>query len=329
MRHLISTAGMATMLGATVALAEVPRVATDIAPVQSLAAQVMGSLGEPAVILPPGASPHGYAMRPSEAQALAKADVVFWIGEGLTPWLERPLASLAGSAAVVELSEAPGVTRLPYRQGATFEAHHHDGDAGEDEAAEGADHDYEDALAGHEHEDAADHDHHGDDPHLWLDPGNARAWLTAMAEALAAADPQNAAAYRANAAAAVGEIDRLEGEIAAEMAPLHDLRFIVFHDAFQYYEHRFGLQAAGAISLGDARDPGAARVAEIRDLVRDQDIACVAAEPQFKPGLVATVTEGTGAKTTVLDPIGVGLAPGPELYRTLLRNIAAGFEACE
>ncbi|WP_116133093.1 zinc ABC transporter substrate-binding protein [Tropicimonas sp. IMCC34043] len=316
MRQSIPTLALTAMLSASAAFAEVPKVATDIAPVQSLAAQVMAGLGAPELILPPGASPHGYSMRPSEARSLADADLVFWVGEALTPWLEKPLESLAGNAEVVELAEVPGVTQLSFREGAAFAPHDHDAEeehVGDQEPPD---------------EEGHAHSHHGLDPHMWLDPDNAKAWLMAMAEALAAADPDNAATYRANAAAAVERLGAEQAQLAAELAPVQGMRFILFHDAFQYFEHRFGLTAAGAISLGDAVDPGAARVTAIRDLVRDEDIACVAAEPQFSPALVATVTEGTGAKTTVLDPIGVGLNPGPEMYGTLLQNLAQGFLAC-
>jgi zinc transport system substrate-binding protein len=308
------------------ALAQGLRVAADIAPIQSLVAQVMGPLGTPDLILPPGASPHGHAMRPSQARSLARADVVFWTGDDLSPWLHGPLETLAGKARVVDLSTVPGVTLLELREGAAFGAHDH-GDHDADGAAQGDDDhpDHETHAVGH---DEADHADHGHDPHSWLDPENAKVWLQAMAETLGTADPGNAAAYEANATAAAARISALTDQISADLAPLADLRFVVFHDAYQYFEHRFGLTATAAISLSDASDPSASRVAEVRRAVSELDVTCVAAEPQFNPALVRTVAEGSAVTATVLDPVGADLAPGPELYGTLLRQMADGFLTC-
>ncbi|MEX3315043.1 zinc ABC transporter substrate-binding protein [Sulfitobacter sp. PS-8MA] len=326
--------------------ADVPAVATDIAPVQALVAQVMKGVGEPALIVPPAASPHGYAMRPSEARALSGADLVVWVGPALTPWLAEPLETLAGEAQHLALMAQPGTRVLGFREGARFEAHDHGDDEGhgdvhhEDEGHdhEGHDHDGHD-HEGHNHEghadeahaDPAGHDGHGhgsDDPHVWLDPRNGQLWLGQIAVTLAELDPDNAAQYRANAAAAQAELAALEGEIAERLAPVKDRPFIVFHDAYHYFEARFDIEAVGAISENDARTPGAARVAELRELVRDSGAKCVFAEPQFNPGLIAAVSEGQGIKTGTLDPIGAELAPGAGLYTDLLRGMAEGMANC-
>ena len=175
-----------------VAAAEVPSVAVDIPPVHSLVERVMGDLGTPQLVIQPGASPHGYAMRPSEAEALAQADVVFWVSDGLTPWLAKARQSLAPDAQQVELMESAGTQRLTYRQGATLEAHDHD-EHHEHEEHEG--HGHHEGHDGHEHEQHAGHDHHdhsGWDPHGWLDPVNAQAWLDAIATSLAELDPDTA-----------------------------------------------------------------------------------------------------------------------------------------
>ncbi|SFC01897.1 zinc ABC transporter substrate-binding protein [Tropicimonas isoalkanivorans] len=320
-----------------VAMAEVPSVATDIAPIHSLVAKVMGELGAPSLIVPPGASPHGYAMRPSEARALSEADLVVWAGEGLEPWLSKSIASLAGDAEALELLEVPGTQLHEFRSNDLFEheeaahagavqhasegdhadEHHHDHD---DEEAEN---DHHDGEGDHDH-----HDHHGTDPHAWLDPANAQVWLTAIAEALSAIDPENGTAYADNAAAAQAELATLGADITDELAPLGDVRFIVLHDAFQYFERRFGLQAVGALSLGDAADPTAARVAALRDEVRRAGVSCMVTEPQFNAALVDTVAEGANVKTVVLDPLGVSHDPGQGLYTATLRDIADGFATC-
>lgn len=305
---------MAAALALVAAQAQAaPTVATDIAPVHALAARVMQGLGEPTLLLPPGASPHGYALRPSDAAALEGAAVVFWVGEALTPWLERSIAALAARATVVELAAAPGVTLLPLREDARFAAHGHDNHA---------------AGAGGEH---ADHGHgHGDgfDPHLWLDPANAALWLDAMAATLAQADPANAAAYAANAAAGRQELAALKVELDATLAPVRGRGFIVAHDAYQYFEAAFAVPAAGAVALSDARAPGAARISEIRAAIEAAQVACVFTEPQLSPALTATLVEGTGARSGVLDPLGAGLAPGAALYPALLRGVAASLADC-
>lgn len=307
-------------LAAQPALAEPPAVATDIPPVHSLVARVMLGIGAPSLILPPGASPHGYSMRPSEARTLADADVVVWTGEALTPWLARAIDTLAPDAGTVELLDLAGTTLLGFREGATFEHRAHD-DAGHGAAkGEGAGPDADGAHQGHAHGAV--------DPHAWLAPANAKLWLDAIAAALGTADPDNAENYARNAADAKAELDALTQEISATLGPVSGRPFIVFHDAYHYFESSFGLQAAGAISLGDATTPSPARIAEIRATVRETGARCVFAEPQFAADLIATVVEGTDARAAVLDPLGAMLAPGPELYSALMRQLADDLRAC-
>jgi zinc transport system substrate-binding protein len=267
-------------------------------------------------------------MRPSEAAALNDADLVVWVGDALSPWLEGPLETLAGKAAQIELLEVPGTVLMDYREGATFAAHDH-GDHGHDhkEGHAGHDHghDHKEDHAGHDHDHA--HDHSGTDSHAWLDPVNGQLWLGAIAAELARLDPDNAATYAANAAAGQAELVALEAELAARMAPLAGTGFVVFHDAYQYFEQRFGLQAAGAISLSDASAPSAARIAELQKAVRDLNVACIFSEPQFDAGLIETVFEGQ-ARIGVLDPLGQDLTPGAGLYAAMLRQMGDAFETC-
>jgi zinc transport system substrate-binding protein len=330
-------AGAASAALATAAPASAsPTVVTDIPAVHALVSTVMQGVGEPEMILPPGASPHGYAMRPSEAAALQSADVVVWIGEALTPWLERAIDTLAPDAVSVELLAAPGATTHEFRDGATFEKHDHDHDEHEEHAHDDHAHD-ETAAADHDHEDDAHdapahddhaHDHDGVDPHAWLDPENGKVWLDAIAAALSAADPVNAGAFFQNAAAGKAELDALIADISADLAPVRDRGFVVFHDAYQYFEARFGVEATGAISLGDAAAPSPARVAEIKGAIEAMDAACVFSEPQFEPALVETVIEGTNARSGVLDPLGAKLPLGPSLYPALLSNMRDSLLDC-
>jgi zinc transport system substrate-binding protein len=283
-----------------------PDVVASIAPVHSLVARVMQGAGVPHLLLPPGASPHDHALRTSDAAALERAALVFWVGPRLERWLMRSLTTLASGARVVRLADTPGLTRLALREGAVFEAHDH----GPEPAA------------------APDHGEDESDPHLWLDPMNAKLWLDDIAAALAEADRSNRALYLTNAEAARAELDALAAEIDARLAPVRGRPFVVFHDSFHYFEHRFGIEAAGAVALGDARAPGPARIARIRNRIHALGTVCLFREPQFRPALVDTVAEGAGVRIALLDPLGASLRPGPDLYPELLRGLADSLAGC-
>jgi zinc transport system substrate-binding protein len=321
---LVSTAFLSLSFGQPVLAdtsAQALRVATDIPPVHSLVAQVMGDLGTVDLVMRPGASPHSYAMRPSEAAALAGADVVFWIGEPLTPWLGKSLSTLATDARVVELLDVAGTTTLAFREGVTFEHDEHDDE--EVGAHNDDDHDSDD------HEEEEHHDHHeGVDPHAWLDPENGKIWLDAIAAELGQLDPVNAAQYRQNAMTAKAELEGLIAGIHARLEPHSEARFVVFHDAYHYFENRFGVSALGAISLGDASDPSPSRIVQIRQAVVDANVSCVFAEPQFNTDLITAVTEGTQARTALIDPLGVGIETGAAHYKKTLSQITDSMVAC-
>jgi len=290
-RTLLSLSLTATLMGGT-AIAETPQVAVDIAPLHSLVARVMEGVGTPDLIVQPGASPHEYSLRPSEASALQNADLVFWIGPDLTPWLTDTIETLAPDADVTVLLEAEGTTELEFRESALFEAHDHDdhADEGHDDHDDHDDH----AEAGHD-----GHNHGAHDPHAWLSPKNAMTWLNVIAGELSAADPENAGAYFTNAAEGRAEIETLIAEVTATLDPVRD-----------------------------ASDPSPARVAEIQGRIADQGIDCVLAEPQFNPGLIETVLNGTDAQTGILDPLGSDLEPGSALYPQLIRNLSAALAGC-
>lgn len=337
-RKLLLQSITAALMGGT-AMADAPKVAVDIAPVHSLVARVMEGVGTPDLVIPAGASPHEYNLRPSEASALQEADLVFWIGEDLTPWLEGAVETLSDGATVTTLLESDGTVLLDFRENTLFEAHDHgdhddhghDDDHAEDEKHDEHDHEEEHAHDDHGHDDHADHDDHGHgehDPHAWLSPANAEVWLNVIAAQLSAADPDNAGAYFANAAAAREEMAALSDEVAETLKPVQGGRFIVFHDAYQYFEDAFDFRASGAISLGDATDPSPARISDIQGRIREEGIECVLTEPQFNPGIVATVLDGTEAKTAVIDPLGSDLDPGVELYPQVIRNLANSLAEC-
>lgn len=359
-RKLLPLCVTAGLLGGT-AIADVPTVAVDIAPVHSLVAMVMEGVGTPSLIVQAGASPHEYSLRPSQAAALQGADLVFWLGADLTPWMEGAIATLATDAAITTLLEADGTKLLDFREGALFEAHDHDDhddhddhahdDHGHDDHAhdDHAEHDHEEVKAeahddhdhdhaeakddahahdDHAHDEHAGHDHGAHDPHAWLSIENATTWLNLIAAQLSAADPDNAGTYFANAATARAAMETLSDDIGTTLDPVRGGSFIVFHDAYQYFEDDFGFPASGAISLSDASDPSPARISGIRARISAEGVDCVLAEPQFNPGLVATVLDGTEAGTGIIDPLGSALEPGPALYPQLMRNMAQTLVDC-
>lgn len=310
-------AALATGLLLSSPAAASPEVVADVAPIHSIVANVMEGAGEPHLLLPPGASPHHYALHPSEAAALERADVVFWVGEAYTPWLADPIATLAADARALALEDAPGLRLLPTRKSGPF-AH-----APHDEAG------HVDEDHGHAHGHAEGrHEHEAIDGHLWLDPLNAAAIARAAADALADADPAHADLYRRNAESFAAEMDALVARLDDALTQAEGRRFVVFHDAYQYFEDRFDLPASGSIALHDADQPSAARMAEIRDRIRAEQVACVFAEPQFPASLIATAVEGTGARRGSLDPIGVDFEPGPGFYPLLISGLAADLLAC-
>ena len=343
-RTLIALSISVTLMGGT-SSADTPQVVTDIAPVHSLVARVMEGVGAPELIVQPGASPHEYSLRPSEASALQDADIVFWIGPDLTPWLTDTIETLAPDADVTTLLELDKTIELEFRESALFEAHDHDDHGDDDHDDHNDDHgeeahedhdDHDDEEKDHadhddDHEGHDDHEAHGHgahDPHAWLSPKNAMTWLNVIAGELSAADPDNAGAYFANAAAGRVEMESLVGEVNTTLEPVRNGQFIVFHDAYQYFENDFDFPASGAISLSDASDPSPARIAEIQGRIAEEGIDCVLAEPQFNPGLVATVLDGTEATTGILDPLGSELEPGSALYPQLIRNLSIALAGC-
>ena len=308
------------MAGSSNAMAA-PNVVVSIKPIHSLVAAIMQGVGEPQLIVDGGASPHTFSLKPSNAKAIEGADIVFWVGHGLEAFLEKPLESLASKAEVVELDDAPGLEKLKFREGGPFEAHDH----GDEEAG----HDHEKEEHDHAHvEEGHDHDHGEYDMHLWLDPLNAKAMAAEIEKTLLAADPANAAAYQENARKLMENLDALNTEITTTIAPIKDKPFVVFHDAYQYFEHRYDVKTAGSITVSPETMPGAERIKQIHAKVTELGATCVFAEPQFEPKLVRVVTEGTKAKSGTLDPEAATLDAGPDLYFQLMRGIATSLKDC-
>ncbi len=309
------TAATATVLALAAAgapvRAEAPRVVVTIKPIHALVASVMDRIGTPALLLSGSMSPHGVSLRPSQARMLAESEMVIWTGPALEQSVAKIVRNLAGKAVSVPLQDAPGVRLLKLREGGIWELDEHDHGHGHGEEEGGED------------EERADID-----SHIWLDPVNAIAMTRAIGEALAGADAANAAAYRANAAATVGRLKALDAEIAKTLRPIRGKRYIVFHDAYQYFERRYGLKPAGSITIDPHRVPSPRRLFDIRTRILERGASCVFREPQFEPKIVNVLVRGTSAKVGTLDPVGAGLPAGNDAYATLLRRLVAGLRAC-
>ena len=306
------------------------QVVASIKPVHSLVSAVMAGVGEPHLIIRGHSSPHTFTMRPSDAAALEDAHIVFMVGDTMETALAGPVDALAGHARVVRLADAPGLVLRPVREGGAFEEHDHDshGHEGMDDHADHDDHDdhADDDDHGHAHD---DHDDHGPfDMHVWLDPINGWTMARTIAGTLAEIDPANATTYEANVDALLHRLDHLTEEIAQEVAPARGVPFFVFHDGYRYFEDRFGLSAAGSVVISPDRAPGARRISELRDKVHEMGVVCVFDEPQFDERLVRTVMEGSDVRAGTVDPLGAAIEDGPELYFTLLRNMATAFKDC-
>jgi len=276
-----------------------PKVLVSIKPIHSIVAAVMGDTGKPDLLIGGNASPHSYALKPSDARKIASAQAIFWVGPVLETFLQRPFATLAPKARIVALSEADGVLRVPARRGGLWQA-----------AA-----DHPDKLT-------------GIDGHNWLDPRNASAMAHAVADTLSSIDRERAAIYERNADAFEARMQHLDIVLARELAPVRPKAYIVFHDAFHYFELRYGLSPAGAVTVAADRPVGARRIQSLRNTIKRAHAICVFSTPQYPPKLVSTLTEGTDARIGVLDDIGADIPAGPSLYETLMHRIAGSLVAC-
>ncbi|MBF0309958.1 MAG: zinc ABC transporter substrate-binding protein [Magnetococcales bacterium] len=286
-----------------------PKVETSIRPLHALVSGVMAGVGEPGVLVRGAASLHTYSLRPSEARRIAEAEVIFWVGEELELFLRKPLRH-AVRARVVALGEVEGLNRLTYRQGQEWE----EGEAAEEHDGEGDDH---------------HHHHDGYDGHIWLDPENGKILVATMGKILSEIDPENAARYGENVTRMHARLDALREELQARLAPVRERPFVVFHDAYHYFEKRFGLKAVGRVALDPERKPGAKHLKALRERLEGAGAVCLFAEPQFEPRMVETLIRGTRVAKGILDPEGVTeQAEGEEGYFRLMRNLASGLVEC-
>jgi len=294
------------------------KVVTSIKPLHSLASYLMDGVGKPDLIVDGYATPHGFSMKPSHAKMLQDADLIFWVGEDLENFLEKPLNSIAKKAEKIELMDINGLNVLSFRERNIFDEHD-DHDDHEGHAKKKKD----------DHDDHDDHEGHGHgeyDPHIWLDPINAKVILKEMTEHLIENDSKNASTYKSNLDKALKDIDKLTMNVMTELN--QSVSSIVFHDAYQYFEKRFNVNILGAFTVNTDVMPGAEQLAQIREIIEHDKVSCVFSEPQFNPDIIKAVAKDMNIKTGVIDPLGATLDPGRDLYFDLIRNMSASFKGC-
>ena len=292
-------------------------VVTTIKPLHSLISNVMKGVGEPSLIIEGTSNPHNFVLKPSHAKLLEDADIIFWIGEDLEAFMEKPLSSLAKDAEKISFIELGTIEKLKFREDNIFEHDDHE---------DHEDHDDHDGHKEDEHDDHDEHNHGEFDAHLWLDPVNAKKMVIEISHELSELDPANKNTYMANADKTIEDLDRLIKEVNRSLSK--DISYVVFHDAYQYFEKRFGVTSAGALTLNPDVLPGAKQIIDIQNLIKEKNIKCIFSEPQYNPKIIETLANDTNILTGTMDPLGANLDSGATMYIKLIMNIANSIKNC-
>ena len=325
------------------------KVVTSIKPIHSLVSYIMEGVGSPDLIVDGYNSPHGFSLKPSHAKMLQEANIVIYVGEGVEEFLEKPLESIASNAVKFELLGQSGIKKLKFRERNIFGDHDDHDDHGHDKKAKKEDHDDHDdhdkKAKKEDHDDHDDHDKkakkddhddhghddhghgHGEfDPHIWLDPMNAKIIVKKVTNQLSKLDKENSSIYKSNSKKALKELDQMIKEVKSDVNK--DAKVVVFHDAYQYFEKRFNVNIIGALTVNTDVLPGAEQLAEIREVIEHEKVTCVLSEPQFNPDIVETIAKDTNISSGVLDPLGATLDSGKTLYFNLIKNISTSLKSC-
>ncbi|WP_429072604.1 zinc ABC transporter substrate-binding protein ZnuA [Aeromonas veronii] len=288
-------------------------VLTTIKPLGFIAAAITDGVSEPKVLLPTGASPHDFSLRPSDIRSINSADLVVWVGPELEGFMAKPLANHPHALA---LTQVEGMPLFNYATQDSHDSHDHD------------DHDH----AAHEHGDHDEghegHHHEGVDPHIWLGPTQAKVIAKAIASELGKLDPANQARYDANLAAFDTKVDAKDKVIAGQMKAVNEKGYFVFHEAYGYWERHYGMSSKGHFTVSPERRPGAKTLVDIRKALEEKQASCIYAEPQFSPAVIESVARNTGAKVLLLDEVGEQVPLGPDGYPQFMQQLADAFAQC-
>ena len=286
------------------------KVVTSIKPIHSLVSYIMDGVEKPDVMVDGYNSPHNFTLKPSHAKMLENADLVIWVGEDLETFLEKPLNTIAKKAKKIEVMDLKGIQKLEFREKNIFEKHD----------------DHKEKNGHKEHDGHEGHAHGKYDPHVWLDPINAKVIIKEITNQLIQLDSKNSSTYKSNSELALADIDKLLKDTKKKLNK--DLRFVVFHDAYQYFENRFDIQVLGALTVNADVMPGAEQLSEIREVIEHEKVNCLFSEPQFNPSIMESIAKDTKIKTGILDPLGARLDKGKNLYFDLLNDMATSFIGC-
>ncbi len=294
----------------------------------------MDGVGKPDVIVDGYNSPHGFSLKPSHAKMIENADLIIWVGEDLEAFLEKPLNTIAKKAVNIEIMNLSGIKKLKFREKNIFEGHDDHGHGHKEKKHDDHGHGHKEKKHDDHGHKKAKHDDHGHDkhahgehdPHVWLDPMNAKVIIKEIENQLVKLDPDNSSKYKANSKKAQSELDNLTKNIKRDLK--ENLRFVVFHDAYQYFENRFGIKVLGALTVNPDVLPGAEQLSEIREVIKHEKVNCLFSEPQFNPAIIKSIAKDTKIKTGVLDPLGATLDKGKGMYSELLQSMYSSFKGC-
>ena len=290
-------------------------VLTTIKPLGFIAAAITDGVSEPKVLLPTGASPHDFSLRPSDIRSINSADLVVWVGPELEGFMAKPLAN---HPHALTLTQVEGMPLFNYATQDSHDSHDHDD---HDHAAhEHGNHDHDEGHEGHHHE--------GVDPHIWLGPTQAKVIAKAIASELGKLDPANQARYDANLAAFDTKVDAKDKVIAGQMKAVNEKGYFVFHEAYGYWERHYGMSSKGHFTVSPERRPGAKTLVDIRKALEEKQASCIYAEPQFSPAVIESVARNTGAKVLLLDEVGEQVPLGPDGYPQFMQQLADAFAQC-
>ena len=330
---LISSIFITLLATLSISKAEV-KVVASIKPIHSLVSYVMDGVGKPDVIVDGYNSPHGFSLKPSHAKMIENADLIIWVGEDLEAFLEKPLNTISKKAVNIEIMDLSGIKKLKFREKNIFEGHDDHGHGHKEKKHDDHGHGHKEKKHDDHGHKKAKHDDHGHDkhahgehdPHVWLDPMNAKVIVKEIEKQLVKLDPENSSKYKANSKKAQSELDNLTKNIKSDLKG--NLRFVVFHDAYQYFENRFGIKVLGALTVNPDVLPGAEQLSEIREVIEHEKVNCLFSEPQFNPAIIKSIAKDTKIKTGVLDPLGATLDKGKGMYSELLQSMYASFKGC-
>ena len=329
--------------GVNVFATETTGVISTIQPINSLVSAIIGNTGKSITIIPSEQSPHDFKLKPSDVKVLQNGNIIFYVSNHLESSITKVLKNLPKNIKLINLMEESGVNHLAIRDNDAWERHDHHGhddhDVHDKHGKKHDDHDDHDKH-GKKHDDHDDHDKHGkkhddhddhekeDDVHVWLSPDNAIKIVQKVNKVLSLYFPENSKIYNDNTTKFIDKIRNLKMELVKELSPIKNKPYIVFHDAYQYFEKTFELNAVGSVALEGDIASSPKQISIIKDKIVKSKASCVFQEPQFDSKLVKIVVEGTDAKIGTLDPLGVNISENKDFYLQLLTNMTKSLKEC-